>query len=190
MKTLNGMIGRAMAWTAMLAMALSVGGCSDSDSDNDGPGDVTFPEKDAITVDAGQDRTLTFSADAEWKLTSNASWCRFVDGDFVQTTISGEAGDQSVTIRVSDDNQNSEKDDIAEITMAMGGKSQVIYEITRPRKGASSLIVKDESGKVIDAENPLLVKGGNITSPVETTVTLEIDDASAQLGVLTDKTAS
>ena len=113
MKTLNGMIGRAMAWTAMLAMALSVGGCSDSDSDNDGPGDVTFPEKDAITVDAGQDRTLTFSADAEWKLTSNASWCRFVDGDFVQTTISGEAGDQSVTIRVSDDNQNSEKDDIA-----------------------------------------------------------------------------
>lgn len=190
MKTLNGMIGRAMAWTAMLAMALSVGGCSDSDSDNDGPGDVTFPEKDAITVDAGQDRTLTFSADAEWKLTSNASWCRFVDGDFVQTTISGEAGDQSVTIRVSDDNQNSEKDDVAEITMAMGGKSQVIYEITRPRKGASSLIVKDESGKVIDAENPLLVKGGNITSPVETTVTLEIDDASAQLGVLTDKTAS
>lgn len=190
MKTLNGMIGRAMAWTAMLAMALSVGGCSDSDSDNDGPGDVTFPEKDAITVDAGQDRTLTFSADAEWKLTSNASWCRFVDGDFVQTTISGEAGDQSVTIRVSDDNQNSEKDDVAEITMAMGGKSQVIYEITRPRKGASSLIVKDESGKVIDAENPLLVKGGNITSPVQTTVTLEIDDASAQLGVLTDKTAS
>lgn len=188
MKTLNGMIGRAMAWTAMLAMALSVGGCSDSDSD--GPGDVTFPEKDAITVNAGQDRTLTFSADAEWKLTSNASWCRFVDGDFMQTTISGEAGDQSVTIRVSDDNQNSEKDDVAEITMAMGGKSQVIYEITRPRKGASSLIVKDESGKVIDAENPLLVKGGNITSPVETTVTLEIDDASAQLGVLTDKTAS
>lgn len=188
MKTLNGMIGRAMAWTAMLAMALSVGGCSDSDSD--GPGDVTFPEKDAITVNAGQDRTLTFSADAEWKLTSNASWCRFVDGDFVQTTISGEAGDQSVTIRVSDDNQNSEKDDVAEITMAMGGKSQVIYEITRPRKGASSLIVKDKSGKVIDAENPLLVKGGNITSPVETTVTLEIDDASAQLGVLTDKTAS
>lgn len=177
-----------MAWTAMLAMALSVGGCSDSDSD--GPGDVTFPEKDAITVNAGQDRTLTFSADAEWKLTSNASWCRFVDGDFVQTTISGEAGDQSVTIRVSDDNQNSEKDDVAEITMAMGGKSQVIYEITRPRKGASSLIVKDKSGKVIDAENPLLVKGGNITSPVETTVTLEIDDASAQLGVLTDKTAS
>ena len=50
--------------------------------------------------------------------------------------------------------------------------------------------MKDESGKVIDAENPLLVKGGNITSPVETTVTLEIDDASAQLGVLTDKTAS
>ena len=143
-----------MAWTAMLAMALSVGGCSDSDSDNDGPGDVTFPEKDAITVDAGQDRTLTFSADAEWKLTSNASWCRFVDGDFVQTTISGEAGDQSVTIRVSDDNQNSEKDDVAEITMAMGGKSQVICEITRPRKGASSLIVKDESGKVIDTENP------------------------------------
>ena len=188
MKTLNGMIGRAMAWTAMLAMALSVGGCSDSDSD--GPGDVTFPEKDAITVNAGQDRTLTFSADAVWKLTSNASWCRFVVGDFVQTTISGEAGDQSVTIRVSDDNQNSEKDDVAEITMAMGGKSQVIYEITRPRKGASSLIVKDESGKVIDAENPLLVKGGNITSPVETTVTLEIDDASAQLGVLTDKTAS
>lgn len=75
MKTLNGMIGRAMAWTAMLAMALSVGGCSDSDSD--GPGDVTFPEKDAITVNAGQDRTLTFSADAEWKLTSNASWCPF-----------------------------------------------------------------------------------------------------------------
>lgn len=108
----------------------------------------------------------------------------------MQTTISGEAGDQSVTIRVSDDNQNSEKDDVAEITMAMGGKSQVIYEITRPRKGASSLIVKDKSGKVIDAENPLLVKGGNITSPVETTVTLEIDDASAQLGVLTDKTAS
>ncbi|MCD8275350.1 MAG: hypothetical protein LUC96_10280, partial [Alistipes sp.] len=190
MKTLNEMIGWAMAWTAMLALALTVGGCSDSDDDKGGAGDVAFPEKEMITVNAGEDQELTFSADAEWKLSSNVGWCRFVDGEFVETTISGKAGDQSVMIRVTDDNQSSEKDDVAEITMTMGGKSQVIYEITRPRKGASSLIVKDENGQEINAENPLLVKGGNITASVETMVTLEIDDASAQLGVLTDKTSS
>lgn len=190
MKTLNGIMGRAIVWTAILATALSLGGCSDQNNDNNGPGNVTFPEKRAITAEAGEERTLTFTADAEWRLTSNASWCRFVDGEFVETTASGKAGERSVTIRISDDNQTSEKDDVAEIAMTMAGKSQVICEITRPRKGAALLIVKDESGKVVDAENPLLVKGGNITSPVETTVTLELDDANARLGVLTEKSAS
>lgn len=189
MKTLNEMIGWAMAWTAMLALALTTESCSDSGED-DGPSSVSFPEKTSVTVNAGEEKTLTFSADANWTLTSSASWCRFVDGDFVETTISGGAGDQSVVIRVTDANQNYETDDVAEITMKMGDKTQVIYEVSRPRKGASALVVKDENGKEISAENPLLVKGGNITAPVETTVTLEFDDANASLGVLTTKSAS
>ncbi|MCD8034094.1 MAG: hypothetical protein LUF83_07325 [Alistipes sp.] len=190
MKTLNGIINRAMTWSAVLALALVAGSCSDSDSDNDGPGDVTFPELKTLTVNAGSDAELTFTADADWVLSSNNSWCRFLDGDFAESTISGKAGDQKISIRVTDADQNYERDDVAEITMKMGDKTQVIYKITRPRKGSSGLTVRDENGQVIDADHPLLIKGGNITSPVETKVTLDFDDANVRFGVLTDKSAS
>lgn len=187
MKTLNGIINWVMIWFAVLALVLVTGSCSESD--NDDSGDVTFPELKTLTVNADSDAELTFAADADWVLSSNNSWCRFVDGDFAESTISGKAGNQKISIRVTDADQNYEKDDEAEISMKMGDKVQVVYKVIRPHKGISGLTVKDENGQVLDAEHPLLIKGGNIISSVETAVTLEFDDSNAELGVLMEKSA-
>lgn len=190
MKTWKEMIRRAAALTAALTLALTACGCSENDDNDDSPPPVAFPALERLTVDAGDECTLAFSAGTAWTLTSSAAWCSFVDGDFTQTTISGQAGSASIVIRITDANQSHDRDDVAQITMSMGGQTQTVYEITRLRKGVSALVVKDESGQEINDSNPLLIKGGTIVAQVTTKVTLEFGDTNASLGVLTAESAS
>lgn len=188
---MNETIKRSMTWMACLTFLAIVSNCSDGGDDAEQPEDVKFPEATTMEVGAGEEASLTFTATADWTLTSNASWCRFMDGEFAETAISGKAGNQTVKIRIDADNQDGKEDDVAEITMKMGGKEQVISHITRLHKETvSKLIVKDEEEKVINEDNPLLIKGGNITESVETRVTVEIDDENAQVGVLVERSAA
>ncbi len=179
MKTLNEMIARAMTRTAILAMALIFGSCSDSD-DTTPPGEVAFPDLQTLTVAAGNDDELTFTAEADWVLTSNAAWCRFVDGDFAETSVRGKAGEQRITLRISDAEQNYNTDDVAEITMKMGDKSQVICKVTRPRKSISGLIILDQAGKEC---GELLIMGGSVGSPADNVFRVLSGEANAEVGI-------
>lgn len=111
MKTWKEMIRRAAALTAALTLALTACGCSENDDNDDSPPPVAFPALERLTVDAGDECTLAFSAGTAWTLTSSAAWCSFVDGDFTQTTISGQAGSASIVIRITDANQSHDRDD-------------------------------------------------------------------------------
>ena len=118
---------------------------------------------------------MSFTAGADWALSSNAGWCKFKNGEFTESTISGKAGSQTVQVVITNDGQNFEKDDIAELTLKMGNSSQVICKITRPHKIPVDIVITDEEGNVYDAENPIIIKGSAPLSLVETVITVETD---------------
>ena len=141
MKALNLKgISWIMVW-AMMGLVMLAAGCSDDDDAAEVT--PTFPELKEINIPANGTGNLSFDANMDWTLSSDASWCRFVDGEFVQTTMSGTAGQQTVRITVSDDDQNYENDDVAQITLRMGGQSQVICKVTRAKKELQALTVTD-----------------------------------------------
>lgn len=162
MKTLNL---KRMNWIMALAMMLGVMfvSCSD-DNDNGGVGAPVFPALQEMNCAAGESIELSFDANMDWQLSSNAAWCKFVNGEFTETLTSGKAGDgQKVQVAVSADGQNYDEDAVAEITMTMGEKSQVVFKITRAKKEYADLTITNEDGTVTYGESqPLTIKGSGL----------------------------
>lgn len=175
MKALNL---KSMSWIMVLAMMfiVSFSGCSDDNDETENGGNkVEFPALQETTLNADGTLQISFKANADWKLTSTAGWCKFVNGDFTESTISGKAGEQTITAKVSGDGQNYTDDHVAEIKLAMDGKEEVIYKITRPKKEFKGLTIKDEEGKAYNTENPIIIKGSGFDNfnTVYTTIILE-----------------
>lgn len=162
MKTLNL---KRMNWIMALAVMLGVMfvSCSD-DNDNGGVGAPVFPALQEMNCAAGESIELSFDANMDWQLSSNAAWCKFVNGEFTETLTSGKAGDgQKVQVAVSADGQNYDEDAVAEITMTMGEKSQVVFKITRAKKEYADLTITNEDGTVTYGESqPLTIKGSGL----------------------------
>ena len=176
MKALNLKgISWIMVW-AMMGLVMLAAGCSDDD--DAAKVTPTFPELKEINIPANGTGNLSFDANMDWTLSSDASWCRFVDGEFVQTTMSGTAGQQTVRITVSDDDQNYENDDVAQITLRMGGQSQVICKVTRAKKELQALTVTDGEGNTYDETHPLTIKGNTATEEVYTSVKVEAEEGT------------
>lgn len=175
MKALNL---KSMSWIMVLAMMfiVSFSGCSDDNDETENGGNkVEFPALQETTLNADGTLQISFKANADWKLTSTAGWCKFVNGDFTESTISGKASEQTITAKVSGDGQNYTDDHVAEIKLAMDGKEEVIYKITRPKKEFKGLTIKDEEGKAYNTENPIIIKGSGFDNfnTVYTTIILE-----------------
>lgn len=106
---------------------------------------------------------ITFSANLDWTLKSDAAWCRFVNGEFKEATASGKAGDQTLKIEIS---PNAGWDytiaNVAQITLSMGGKEQVIYKITVSSMELQGLVVTNEAGEILGVNNPLTIKGSGL----------------------------
>lgn len=124
-----------------------------------------FPELKEISGQPGETFDITFSANLDWSMKSSAAWCKFVKGEFTETTASGNAGDQTLTVQISDDSWNYNTDDVSELTLTMGETSKVIYKITRPKKAISEAQVTDIDGNIYNDENPIVVKGGEPGNP-------------------------
>lgn len=166
-----------MVWSMITAMFFI--GCSNSDEEVP---EITFPELKEINCAADQTALLSFSAPVNWEISSNAGWCKFKDGDFTQSSMSGKAGNQTVTIEISADGQGYDKEDVAQITMKMDGKSQVIYKVTRSKKEHAPLIITDAEGNQYDAMHPLTIKG-NMGSKVVYTILKAEADKDSEIGV-------
>lgn len=102
---------------------------------------------------------ITFSANLDWTLKSDRAWCRFVNGEIKETTASGKAGDQTLKIEIL---PNAGWDytiaNVAQITLSMGGKKQVIYKITVSSMELQGLVVTNEAGEILGVNNPLTIK--------------------------------
>ena len=183
MKTLNL---KRMNWIMALAMMLGVMfvSCSD-DNDNGGVDTPVFPALQEMNCAAGESIELSFDANMDWQLSSNAAWCKFVNGEFTETLTSGKAGDgQKVQVAVSADGQNYDEDAVAEITMTMGEKSQVVFKITRAKKEYVDLTVTNEDGTITYGESqPLTIKGSGLRNiPSDSVFTVVYAHADMTVG--------
>lgn len=184
MKTLNL---KRMNWIMALAMMLGVMfvSCSD-DNDNGGVGAPVSPALQEMNCAAGESIELSFDANMDWQLSSNAAWCKFVNGEFTETLTSGKAGDgQKVQVAVSADGQNYDEDAVAEITMTMGEKSQVVFKITRAKKEYADLTITNEDGTITYGESqPLTIKGSGLRDiPSDSIFTVVYANADMTVGI-------
>ena len=111
--------------------------------------EVILPEAQTIVCKAGDTPKLSFKATADWQLSSNATWCKFVTAAGTMLDTAGKAGEHTITLKISSDNLTNEISR-ANITMKMGGKEAVIAYIER---GAKELVIKlyDSNGTRCEA---------------------------------------
>lgn len=179
MKTMKNM-SMVLISTLALILTLAFNSCKEDENV------VTpvFPELKEVECQVNEELEITFSANLDWSIQSNAAWCKFVNGDFTETTASGKAGDQTLKIKVSDENWNYNTDDIAELTLKLGEESQVIYKITRPKRTISEVKVTDDEGNIYNNENPIVVKGGEPGNPKYITINVISD---FKVGLVTEE---
>ncbi len=160
MKTMKNMPMKLISVLALILM-LAFNSCKEEEAV------ITpvFPELKEISGQPGETFDITFSANLDWSMKSSSAWCKFIRGEFTETTASGKAGDQTLTVQISDDSWNYDTDDVSELTLTMGETSKVIYKITRPKKVISEAQVTDSEGNIYNEENPIVVKGGEPGNP-------------------------
>lgn len=150
--------------SALLLSNMTFFSCSDT-TDESVP--VIFPEVVEKEFSPNSQAELTFNASADWRLTSSASWCSFVEQSETLQTIYGAAGAQTVTLSVSNVGTSFDKVDEATLTLTMASESKVIYKITRSSK-EYEIILLDAEGNAITEENPVvLAYGQNVSFTVK-----------------------
>lgn len=77
MKALNL---KSMSWIMALAMMFIVSftGCSDDDGEDGGPIAPVFPELKETNCGANETTEISFEANLDWEISSNAGWCKFI----------------------------------------------------------------------------------------------------------------
>lgn len=154
MRTLNL---KGMSWIMALAMMFIVSFTSCSDDKEEGATTPVFPEEQAISCNAGETKVLIFDANMTWQLSSTAAiWCKFEVNGEDKEVVKGEAGKQSITIKVTDAAQEIGKTSEAQLKLDMGGETKVIATVTRSAKGYS-LKIYDAEGNEITTEQGLEV---------------------------------
>lgn len=130
---MKNLISKGWAFAAAAAAIVS---CTknveeEKPSINEGP---KFPEKQQIEIPAGEQKVLTFTAEADWKLViDKTTWCAFIDNGVETAQISGKAGEVNATVAVKDNGLDFTSD-VAKIDLTLDTKTETIYEITRPGK--------------------------------------------------------
>lgn len=125
-----------LATMLLAGAALALTSCSDSDTD-DGKKfpEPNFPEKVSKTVAAGETCQIEINPNQDWEVSvpkdgESAQWFWIVDGEHTVYSKSGNAGNATITIGVSEleefDTQRS-----VDLTLTMGNVSKVIATIVR-----------------------------------------------------------
>lgn len=128
----------------LIVIGLCMSACS---KDDDGDVIPVFPEQQKISCQANDEKELSFEANMNWKLTSSVTWCKFMANGVEEYSLSGNAGKQTVTIKVTDENQGFEES-TAKLELTMGTDKAIIAEVTRLAKNYE-LKVFDTDGNEI-----------------------------------------
>ena len=133
---------------SLLALLLGTSACSAGGDEEEAPAVPTFPTSQTFNVSANSEQIFSFAANMDWKLSSNKTWCTLASSAMEGQNISGQAGNQSVKIKISDEGQDFTETKAA-ITLSMGGKNQTVAEVIRTAK-AYELKVYDAEGKEVN----------------------------------------
>lgn len=134
---------------AILFMAFCMSACSDDDEDDAAS---VFPEKQTVNCKAGDDKEFTFKANANWQLTSSATWCRFVTGEMENYSLSGTAGTQTVKLRITDEAVEFDAPTTAQLVMMIGADKAIIADVVRGSKNRSLKIYDMEGNEIQEIE--------------------------------------
>lgn len=136
-KTINDLIVKDMKTLFIkgLAFAAAVAAMASCTKDvtEEEPAPV-FPQLQSVTIQAGDQQSLNFTADKDWKLSiDKTTWCTFLDGEVETAQLSGLKGEVTVTVLVKDNGLDFNSD-VAKLDLTLGNKTETIFEITRPGK--------------------------------------------------------
>lgn len=128
-KDMKTLFIKGLAFAAAVAAMAS---CT-KDATEEEPAPV-FPQLQSVTIQAGDQQSLNFTADKDWKLSiDKTTWCTFLDGEVETAQLSGIKGEVSVTVLVKDNGLDFNSD-VAKLDLTLGNKTETIFEITRPGK--------------------------------------------------------
>ena len=119
---------------AFAAAVAAMASCTKDATEEEKPKEAAFPEKQQIEIPAGEQKQLSFTAEADWKLSiDKTTWCTFLDSEVETAQLSGLKGEVNVTVLVKDNGLDFNSD-LAKIDLTLGNKTETIFEITRPGK--------------------------------------------------------
>lgn len=128
-KDMKTLFIKGLAFAAAVAAMAS---CT-KDATEEEPAPV-FPQLQSVTIQAGDQQSLSFTADKDWKLSiDKTTWCTFLDGEVETAQLSGLKGEVTVTVLVKDNGLDFNSD-VAKLDLTLGNKTETIFEITRPGK--------------------------------------------------------
>lgn len=181
MKTMKNIQIKIMSLLAMFFM-LSLISCKEKETV------ITpeFPELKEETHQPGETIDIIFSANLDWTIKSSQAWCKFINGEFTETTASGKASDSNtLKVQITDEGWNYQSNDVAELTLTMMDMSQVIYKITRSKKEYEDLKITDAEGNVYNSQNPLTIKGSGLKdTSADSVYTVVKAIADTQVGLI------
>lgn len=133
-----------MAGLMMMAASLSFQSCT-KDEKQEKP---VFPEAVTINAEPGEDIEINVSPNLDWSVSLPVSesryfWIKDSGSDEKLFTLNGKKGDNTITIGVSD--ELDVEAHTAELTMKMGGESQVIAILTLGKLPDPNFPEKEES---------------------------------------------
>lgn len=144
-------------WMGIMTMVVLMFSACDEKSGTDTP---IFPEQITThTVAAGDEVTISFTANADWQLSSDAMWCK--TGGFMDTY--GKAGEQNVVFTITADGQSVDAAQ-ANITLRMGNDQMVIAVITRT--GITNAIVLGDDSVDYQHNQTLLIGSEGVAEMV------------------------
>lgn len=132
-----------------LIMVLSISACSDDDDD---AAKTVFPEKQTVNCVSGDTKELSFNASADWQLSSSATWCRFVKDGNEDYSLSGTAGTQTVTLKITTEALTFDAPSVAHLTMMIGANKAIIADVVRDNMDRELKIYDMEGNEIHEIE--------------------------------------
>ena len=184
---------RTNLFTKGIAFAAAVAAMMSCSKENEKEKEPQFPAVQEVEIAAGESKELTFTAEADWKLTiDKTTWCMFDDKGVETAQIAGEAGDVTVKVKIGDAGLGFEPE-VAKIDMTMGEKTQTVFQITRsPKERIVKMYVTKDWGQTYEKVDKLEFSvnewGGamDITFGIVATYDWKLAELPEELNMLVD----
>lgn len=180
----NNIFGFIAALITAFFVTVSCGGNIEPEGGNEnGSGEIPqFPSLvENYQVSPGETLSLTIEPNMDWTISvpeENPQWFSILDGTLKVTKLSGKASTGKITVKiVVSEREEFDNNRSTEVSMTMGGKTQVIAKYMRPAKEKVLAVYAAERGE--DGELKLAEDGTSYVYAEEPASSLELAWSSA-----------